>query len=111
MGAIHDAVEAGDVLKVKHLLDVVPELVNDTDVYAWGIAGASIMVGGFTPLHIACQVGEKAIVELLLRAGADVNAKNKMDETPIYFSFTARSLDRNGTTLVELLLAFFMLRR
>jgi len=36
-----------------------------------------------TPLHDAAYRGHKEIVELLIDAGADVNAKNNSGETPL----------------------------
>merc|ERR1719187_3121070 len=36
-----------------------------------------------TPLHIACVAGHKAVVKLLLERGADVNARDVHDWTPL----------------------------
>jgi len=41
------------------------------------------MMNGFTPLHSAALVGHKEIAELLIAAGADVNAKGKCGSTPL----------------------------
>jgi ankyrin repeat protein len=37
----------------------------------------------YTPLHLAAQNGHKAVAELLIAKGADVNAKTLWDETPL----------------------------
>ena len=55
---------------------------------------------GWTPLHEAAERGSKAIAELLLKAGADVNAKEKNGMTPLHLA-----VSRDQRELVELLLA------
>jgi ankyrin repeat protein/N-acetylneuraminic acid mutarotase len=40
--------------------------------------------GGYTPLHAAAVMGAKPIAELLVRAGAAVNAKNNGGATPLH---------------------------
>jgi Ankyrin repeats (many copies) len=45
-----------------------------------------------TPLHLACQFGKAYEVEMLINAGADVNARNRYGRTPLllcYFCPTA----------------------
>jgi len=61
---IHDAARKGDVNKIKALLQVDPKLVADQDK------------NGDTPLHVACLHGQLAAAQVLIDAGADVNAKN-----------------------------------
>jgi len=39
-----------------------------------------------TPLHLAAQGGYKEIAELLIAAGADVNAKNNWGSTPLHYA-------------------------
>lgn len=63
-GPAVDAARKGDVKKLKALLEQDPKLVNDKDG------------NGDTPLHQAALHGQVAAVQLLLEAGADVNAKN-----------------------------------
>ncbi|KAL3876629.1 hypothetical protein ACJMK2_034447 [Sinanodonta woodiana] len=41
---------------------------------------------GLTALHKACLGGDTALVEILLKAGADPNAKNDFDETPLHYA-------------------------
>lgn len=61
---IHDAARKGDVKKVTALLQSDPKLVGDRDK------------NGDTPLHVAALHGELAVAQVLLEAGADVNARN-----------------------------------
>ena len=58
---------------------------------------------GFTPLHICCRngwKGHKEIAEILIKAGADINARNKYGSTPLYLASRNNNID-----IVKLLLA------
>ena len=68
---IHDAAEDGD------LAGVQAELDKDVDV---NVNNKLVGSGGGTPLHYATT---KAIAELLIANGADVNAKGVGDTTPL----------------------------
>ena len=50
-------------------------------------SGADINIsgpfGGGTALHFSVNEGHKEIAELLITKGADINAKNDGDETPL----------------------------
>ncbi len=63
-GPIHDAARKGDANKIKAILQGDPKLVADRDK------------NGDTPLHVACLHGQTAAAQVLIDAGADVNAKN-----------------------------------
>ena len=73
-------------------------LAHQADVNATNNNAANSDQG--TPLHAAALMGNKAIAELLLKAGADVNARNKNGETPLYVAVGHRQRE-----LAELLLA------
>ena len=47
---------------------------------------------GQLALHRACLRGDVAIVRLLLKHGADVNAVNDFDETPLHYACKRASL-------------------
>ena len=55
---------------------------------------------GATPLHFACARNNKAIVRLLLDAGADVNAKTDGGQTPIFYT-TDDALFEAAELLIE----------
>jgi MYND finger/Ankyrin repeats (many copies) len=40
-----------------------------------------------TPLHLACQFGKSYDVEMLINAGADVNARNRYGRTPLLLCY------------------------
>jgi ankyrin repeat protein len=63
-GPIQDAARKGDVKKIKELLQSNPKLVSDKDS------------NGDTALHQAVLHGQLAAAQVLIDAGADVNAKN-----------------------------------
>ncbi len=63
-GPIHDAARKGDANKIKALLQQDPKLTSDKDN------------NGDTALHVAALHGQIAAAQVLLDAGADVNAKN-----------------------------------
>ncbi len=48
---------------------------------------------GWTPLHEAANRGNKAIAELLLKAGADVNARDRGGSTPLYRAVANKHLE------------------
>jgi ankyrin repeat protein len=61
---IHDAARKGDVGKIKQLLQSDPKAISAKDK------------DGDTPLHVAALHGQLAAAQVLIDAGADVNAKN-----------------------------------
>ena len=72
---LHQAVNAGDIERVKSLLS------DGADVNAKDDKGN-------TPLHLLARYGYKKqdIAELLIAKGADVNARNKDGWTPLHFT-------------------------
>ena len=85
-GEIHTAARAGDLAKVKALLEANPQCVNEKDEQ------------GLTPL---LRAGDAAVVELLLKHQADVNAANTYGSTPLHFAALKGSI-----AVVELLLNY-----
>ena len=72
--SIHLAASEGNIEAVKQHLDA------GTDV------NAKQREDGATPLLIAAVAGQKEIAELLIADGADVNAKDDVGQTPLYFA-------------------------
>jgi ankyrin repeat protein/TPR repeat protein len=86
--AFFDAVRAGDTEKVQALLKADPKLVQArTD-------------DGNTALHLAALEGQAAVAQLLLAAGAQVNAPGLREETPLHMA-----MYDGHRELAELLLA------
>ena len=48
--------------------------------------GNGLRVDGRTPLHFAAVFGQAEVVIALIKAGADINAKDKYGETPLHYS-------------------------
>lgn len=69
-GAIHDAAAAGDLEKVRSLVQADPALANERAM-------------GTTPLHQAARNGHLKVVEFLVAAGANVNTKDSSGLTPL----------------------------
>jgi ankyrin repeat protein len=67
-----DAVRDHDLAAARKLLERTPALVDATQPF------------GITALHVAAEVGDTAMIDLLLRFGADVNSRRQgADETPL----------------------------
>ena len=75
--SLHQAAADGNLEQVQHLLDA------DADVNA---TAARWAYDDSTPLHVAAFYGHKAIVNLLLDKGANVDAVNKYGRTPLHFA-------------------------
>jgi uncharacterized protein len=120
---IHEAAIMGRTARVRALLDADPSLVNARsadDAYPLGLAayfrhpdtarllldrGADQNRAGMgamkvTALHAAVSSGQTEIVRWLLDAGADVNARQQMDYTPLMGAAANARID-----IIELLLA------
>lgn len=50
---------------------------------------------GDTALHVAAERGDPDILSSLIDAGAEVNAKNKFDVTPLYVAVSARHSEKD----------------
>jgi ankyrin repeat protein/L-ascorbate metabolism protein UlaG (beta-lactamase superfamily) len=68
---LHDAIQKGDIAKVKTLISNNKELINMKSEQ------------GQTPLHVCVQNGRLEIVELLISQRADINAKDGEGNTPL----------------------------
>lgn len=66
------ASQIGDILMVKMLIEKGSE-INNADVKT-----------GNTALHEAARVGNEEVFQFLLTFGADINATNKVGETPLF---------------------------
>lgn len=69
--ALFDAAKANDLARVRGMIESNAALLNRKDPQY-----------GATALHWAALRGNKEVVEYLVGAGADVNARNKEGETP-----------------------------
>jgi ankyrin repeat protein len=66
------------------------------------VKNGALQLGRLTPLHMAAGVGNYGAVKNLVKAGADVNAKDIRDATPLVFAVTT---DHADPEIVRLLLA------
>ncbi|WWD21036.1 hypothetical protein CI109_105517 [Kwoniella shandongensis] len=71
LSPIHEAVISDAIDEVKRLLAQDPALINARDDF------------GYTPLHLAADRGYPEITRLLLLHGADKEAKDEDDQTPL----------------------------
>lgn len=80
MTCLHLAAERGDEgLMLETLLGELGEHV--------GMPGVNVGDGQrFTPLHLACIVGDLSAARCLLRHGADVTARNDKGSTPLHWA-------------------------
>ncbi len=106
-GDIHDAAKAGDLERLKTLLEENPDLVNSADsdrntplssaVEAGSLeaaeflikAGAKVNAANYnkeTPLHVAAMKGNSEAVELLLEHNADPNLREQRGRTPLFLA-------------------------
>lgn len=97
MAILHDAARVGDVQQVRELIEAGADVNARTTmeeplplIFALS-SRRDDHKGPFcncTPLHYACHYGHKEVAEMLIRAGADVNAvggyRNDPINTPLF---------------------------
>ena len=74
---LHNAVRSGSVVEVNNILKSSTAHMNTRNNK------------GFAPLHEATQSKNKAVVELLIKNGADIMVKNNQGNTPLYMAVSA----------------------
>lgn len=86
----HPDVNAKDHFNQSPLLNLMKEEIGEEEeteiLKALHCAGASLKdkdEDGDTLLHMACQEGNQKLVQFLLGHGAEINAKNNQQETPL----------------------------
>lgn len=87
--SIHEAAALGDWDTIAYMLNMEQRLISEYSYDGW------------TPLHLACFFGGYEAAELLIKRGADVNArsKNGMSNMPIHAAAAGKR-----TAIVQLLL-------
>lgn len=78
---LHDAIQKGEVAKVKTLISNNKELIHMKSEK------------GQTPLHLAVQNGNQEIVDFLISQGADINARDGEGNTPLITALASRKTD------------------
>jgi ankyrin repeat protein len=64
-----------------------------TLLYAGANIRATTRIGAYTPLILAAQQGNAAVIEPLVKAGADVNARTSNGTTPLMLAAASGSVD------------------
>lgn len=84
--ALHQACAIGAKDLVVNILKLKDQVkTQGVDQHEWNMLEAANLYG-HTPLHTAAQTGSIDCIELLLDAGADVNAKNGDGSIPLHFA-------------------------
>jgi ankyrin repeat protein len=78
---IFDAVKAGDLAKVKAVVEKDPGALNGRNAYEQ------------TPLLVSIQEKKPEIASFLIASGADVNARDRSHATPLSFAITGGLTD------------------
>ena len=87
------AAKVGEAAQLQQLLAAEPHLL------AFAGAGTPDQVIGNTATHWAASKGHVAALEVLLRAGADVHARNNGDSTPLHCAALSNQLECAGVLL------------
>jgi ankyrin repeat protein len=100
---LQNAVFNGNVEAVKLLLSKHANVnASSASDKLFAVKNGSIMLGGWTALHMGAAYGPREIVKMLLDAGADVNAKDVRGMTPLMLAIAT---DRQDPEIIRMLLA------
>ncbi|MDD4871254.1 MAG: ankyrin repeat domain-containing protein [Kiritimatiellae bacterium] len=86
---IHDAVEAGNVVKVQQLLSADATLVNAQNE------------SGTTPLHLAAGLNNTNLVQFLIAKGANIKAATKQGWTALHWAAYLNAADATVLLLAK----------
>jgi ankyrin repeat protein len=74
------------------ILQSVSDVMFPEDLGDRIVALDSVGCDGDTPLHVFAWRNDLEAVEILIAAGADVNAKGEMDETALHIAITQQNI-------------------
>lgn len=119
-GPLHDAVEVGDLARVKRLVETQTADVNEIDdrgiwpLLAAASSGNTAMVKlllklkadpnlhdqyNYSALHEAASLGFRDVIEILIKSRAEINARDINDITPL--GYALRSTSREAAKLLQ----------
>lgn len=87
------AVSLGHMPAVKMLLDAGAPVNAPAKVQVYKQYPDAAPIGFWAPLHAAARKGDKAMVSLLLAAGADPNGRDKKGRTPLHHASTEETYE------------------
>ena len=92
--------EIGDIEGVQYVCEWDKGQVNrEGKVSRVSTGGKKLSIWKFFPLSLAAEQGHTEMAKILLKAGAEVNAKNKWGSTPLH-----RAAIKGRTEVVKILL-------
>lgn len=113
-GPLHDAVEVGDLARVKRLVEMQSADINEIDQRGiWPLLAAAtygntamvellLKLGAdpnqhdqyqYTALHEAASLGFRDVIEVLIEAKADINLRDINSITPLGYAVRSPSLE------------------
>lgn len=96
------ALYSGNHAEVEELLKAHPSLVNARNLESfWNRGNQRVQASGWTPMHVAADMGDPEMIKLLVRYNGNVDAKDKRGLTPLLWTAFGGSHDAAAELLAD----------